>query len=105
MSVECLWDECVSVCVFASEHKAAPAGENGTHEAGKRAWDPCRGTRWTEGSMPVLRGSANVHVLLNLESVVCVLSLVNFCLCHLKRRKGTWLSMLMFYVGPICMCC
>ena len=39
------------------------------------------------GAVPVLEGSANVHVLVNLESVVCA-ALVTFCLCQPKRRRG-----------------
>ena len=51
------------LCV-CSEHPDGPAGELETHGVGKRGQDP---------AMLVFRGSMNVHVLVNLESVVCVL--------------------------------
>lgn len=50
-----------------------------------------------------VRGSAPVAV--NLESVMHVPSLVTFYLYQPKKRKGTWLSKLMFYVSTICQCC
>lgn len=59
----------------------------------------------TEGNVLVFRGSVNVRVLVNLGSGVCVPSLVNFSPYQPKRRNGTWLSILMFYVGSICRCC
>lgn len=68
-------------CMFANQ----PEGR-GTHEAGKGAWDPGRGTRQTEGLCQYSR-PANMCVLVNLESVVCVPALANICLYQLKRSK------------------
>lgn len=52
-----------------SEHPAGPAGELGTRGAGKGGRDPGRGA----GQAEVLGGSTNMHVLVNLESVVSLL--------------------------------
>lgn len=55
-------------------------------------------------NVPVFKGSVNEHVLLNLDSGVCV------C-CHqrcqpllAKEEEGIWLSELVFYVSPVCRC-
>lgn len=53
----------------------------------------------------VLEGSVNVHVLVNLEGScagTCVPALVTFSHDQLKRRNGTWLSILTLYGSPIC---
>lgn len=39
--------------------------------------------------------------LMNLEHGMCVLSLMKFSLYQTKRRKATWLSVLMFYRSHI----
>lgn len=53
------------------------------------AQGPRRGVRWTKESMIS-------HALVNLECVKGVLSPVCFRLYQPKRRKGTWLSVLVF---------
>lgn len=57
------------------------------------------------GAVMVLSRSVNVCVLMNLESVVCVLSLVNFNPYQLKGRKGIWClqlcSMSVLYGGTV----
>jgi len=39
----------------------------------------------------------NVHVLVNLKRRQCVLSLLKLNLNELKRKKGAWLSIPIFY--------
>ena len=46
------------------------------------------------GAVLVLEGLANMHMFVNPECVPCVLSVLNFHLYQLKRRKGSWLSLL-----------
>lgn len=58
------------LCV-CSEHHAGPASESETLGACKRFWDLGRGARQAEGL--VLGGSMNVCVLVNLDSVECLL--------------------------------
>lgn len=89
---------------FVNKLQAGPAGEQGTCEEGLRSRQGCQADR---GSVPVVEGSSNVHVFVNI-----VLGCVYVCVCctrehlyQLKRRKGTWLSMFTFYGGPICGCC
>lgn len=53
----------------------------------------------------ILERSANVCMLVNLEIGVCVPPLATFYLYQLKRKKGTWLPILMFYASPTCRCC
>lgn len=55
----------------------------------KRDQDLGTDPTWTEGAVLILEGSMNVCVLVNLESVVCMPSLVDFYLYQSKRRKGT----------------
>lgn len=62
--------------------------------------------------MLVLRGSVNgcvcVFSLVNLESIVCVPSLVNFNPEQPERRKGTYLPVVVLCVSPgsiTCGCC
>jgi len=47
------------------------------------------------GAVLVLRGSVNVRVPVNLESVACVPAPVTFSLCPLKRRMR---------LGHLCLC-
>ena len=68
---------------------------------GKKAWDLGRGIRWTQGAMLVLGGSTNVHVLVNLASVMCVPSLLSL---PAREEERTWLSTVMFYVSPLGRC-
>ena len=83
MSVESLWDECVSAACLqqASSWTSQRVGD---------LWDRLRGPGIQavvpdrQGDVSVLGGSANVRVLVNLESGVCVPSLVNFYLYQPK---------------------
>lgn len=43
----------------------------------------------------------NVYVPVNLERPVCVPSLVNFYLYQPERRKGSWLSVSVFYMSVV----
>lgn len=54
----------------------------------KRVRGPGQRYQMDRGAMLALRGSANVHVLVNQENGVYVPALVNFSLYPLKRRKG-----------------
>lgn len=47
--------------------------------------------------MLVFKGTLITHVCVNLESDNSVLSIVSFNLYQPKRRKGTWMSVFMFY--------
>lgn len=80
-----------------SEHQDGPAGKQGTHRVGEEFCDPGRGVGQTEGL--IFKGSANMCVLMNLETVVCV--------CHLQslpaqEEEGTRLSLIMLYVSRCC---
>jgi len=79
---------------MVSEHQAGPDSEWGMkNESGYG--QGC----WTDrGFMMALKKSLVMHVCVNLESVKHVLLIVTFNLYQLKKRKGTWLSVLMFYV-------
>ena len=78
----------MQVHVFASEHQAGLAREQGTMKqvrgSATRAWVYQEG----RGPVLVLQGSMNV--------------LLSFYLYQLKRRKRTWLAVL--YVSPVCWC-
>lgn len=71
-SVGHLWEECVSAHV-CSEHPAASAGKLGTCGADKRVRDSGRGASCVKGPCWYPRDLTNVHLLVNLESVVRVL--------------------------------
>ena len=47
-----------------------------------------QGYRGDRGAVPVHKGSVTMPVLVNLESVVCMVALVTSCLCQPKRRRG-----------------
>ena len=58
-------------CKFASEHRAGPAGESGTMKQvrGLGSRQAC----WADReAVLVLEGSVSVHVLVNLQSLMCV---------------------------------
>lgn len=58
------------------------------------------------GAVLVLRGSKNMHVLVNLENVVRGLSPLNFNLHQAERRKEAQLSLLHASPGSVtCGCC
>lgn len=71
----------------------------------KRVRGPGQQYQMDRGAMLALRGSANVHVLVNRENgVVCA------CTSELQslpaeEEEGSWLSILGFYASPICRCC
>lgn len=55
----------------------------------------------------VLRGSVNVCMLVNLESIMCVPSLVNLSPEQPERRKGTYLLIVVLYLSSgsiMCRC-
>ena len=59
-----------------------------------------QGYRGDRGAVPVLRGSMNMRVLVNGESVVSVPALVTSCLCQPKTSRGRgWLFV--FYASPV----
>lgn len=61
-----------------------------------------RGAGWTEGLCQVLiYRFVNACVLMNLESALCVPSLVNFYLYQPERRKGSQLSVSVFYMSVV----
>ena len=70
-------------------------------EASRRAMGQVRGLgcgqacRVDRAAVPVLGGSAKVHVRVNPESVVCVPSLVTSCPCQPQRGRG---------YGCLCLC-
>lgn len=72
-------------CMLATEHQARPVG--GVGGPVKQVMGPGIQAEATtdRGSVPVLRRAANMSVLVNPESVVCVPALVNICLYYLKR--------------------
>lgn len=60
------------------------------------------------GVVLVLRGSVNVCMLVNLESIMCVPSIVNLSPEQPERRKGTYLPIVVLYLSSgsiMCRCC
>ena len=97
-SVGCLRDERVSAGCSqqASRWTRGPVGW--VRGPGSR-----QGYRGDRGAVPVLRGSMNMRVLVNVDSVVCVPALVTSCLCQPKTSRGCgWLFV--FYASPACRC-
>lgn len=88
----------MSVCIWLLESTMLdlPASEDPWSSMG--AQDQGRG-------IGERRCAGTSGMVLNLESVKCVLSLVAFCLYQMERRKGTCLSTLSFmsvlYVGAV----
>ena len=65
-----MWGTCGTAC---REHLAGPASESGTCGGGKGGQDLGKGCQAERGTVLVLGACVNVRVLVNLESVVCVL--------------------------------
>lgn len=92
----------MSVC---SERHSAPAGEEETRGLGRRAQDPGRGTRWTEGPYWYHRsyraawayGSIKLEPLLqnNCRSLSCQPQVVSYSESLLKPIAQTFSSLLL----------
>ena len=86
-------------CMFAGCTKMEQSASRGpmgwVRGSGSR-----QGYRGDRGAVPVLRGSMNMRVLVNGESVVSVPALVTSCLCQPKTSRGCgWLFV--FYASPV----
>lgn len=58
-----------------------------THKAVREAWDLGKGGWVDRGAFMMLKACENVCVPVNLENVMYVPALVNFCLYQLKRSR------------------
>lgn len=56
--------------------------------------------------MLVIKGSAKVGVLVNLESGACMCACTSarFVLCPPEKRRGLGCLWIVFYVSPVCRC-
>ena len=52
----------------------------------------------------MLEGSANMSVVVNLESGLCATT-SDLLSLPAEEEEGTWPSVFMLYVSPVCRCC